>query len=121
MREDIRTEEDIKQLVHTFYDKVRADERLSVIFNEVIKDNWDSHLQTMCDFWSTLLLYSGRYRNDPMSKHKVLPVDSAHFGKWIELFQETIDELFSGETADAAKKRAANIARVMQTVIGVTR
>lgn len=121
MTKDIEKEEDITLLVHTFYDKVRADERLSVIFNGVIKGNWDAHLKTMCDFWSTLLLYSGRYKSDPMSKHKVLPVDTTHFERWTVLFQETVDELFNGETADSAKKRAANIARIMQTVIGVTK
>jgi hemoglobin len=37
-----------------------------------------------------------------------------HFQKWLELFNETIDELFSGEKANLAKFRAISIAKTIQ-------
>jgi hemoglobin len=116
---DILQEEDVKRLVNTFYDKVRNDVLLSVVFAPVIKDNWPLHLQKMTDFWSTILLYTKKYKADPMPKHMPLQVDKAHFERWLQLFNETIDELFEGQVAANAKLRANSIARIMQAVKGI--
>jgi len=116
IKTDIESEEDVALMVHTFYANVRKDEILAPIFNEHITD-WAKHLQIMCDFWSTLLLYTRRYLNDPMTKHLSLPIKQEHFEHWLALFQATVDELFEGNNANAAKVRAANIARIMQNVI----
>jgi hemoglobin len=115
---DIRTDEDVARLVHTFYDKVRADELLGPVFEKVIGGDWGPHLQIMCNFWSTMLLYSGKYKGDPMSKHFALPIDPSHFNQWLSLFDSTVDALFVGEVADNAKARAKNIARIMQSMLG---
>lgn len=116
IKTDIESEEDVALMVHTFYANVREDETLAPIFNEHITD-WDKHLQIMCDFWSTLLLYTRRYLNDPMTKHLSLPIKQEHFEHWLALFHTTVDELFEGNNANAANVRAANIARIMQNVI----
>ena len=70
----------------------------------------------MCNFWSSILLYSKKYLNDPMAKHLPMPLEKKHFDKWLILFEETVDELFSGNTAATAKTRANNIARIMKSV-----
>lgn len=115
---DIIAEGDISNLVHTFYTKVRKDDFLAPVFNEIIKeDEWEHHLGIMCDFWSTMLLYSRKYLKDPMTKHLVLPLTQKHFERWLALFTETVDELFVGKVANDAKIRANNIARIMQAVI----
>lgn len=116
IKHDIEAEEDITSLVHQFYTKVRNDDLLAPVFNSIIKDNWDKHLQTMCNFWSSILLYSKKYLNDPMAKHLPMPLEKKHFDKWLILFEETVDELFSGDTATTAKTRANNIARIMKSV-----
>jgi hemoglobin len=116
IKHDIETEEDITNLVNRFYTKVRNDDLLAPVFNSIIKDNWDSHLQTMCRFWSTILLYSKTYLSDPMAKHLPMPIEKKHFDNWLALFEETVDELFSGITATTAKMRANNIARIMKSV-----
>ena len=115
-RRDIESEVDIANLVHSFYAKVRADDILAPIFNKVIKNDWNVHLEKMCDFWSTILLYTSKYLSDPMTKHIPLPLQKIHFDRWLELFNGTIAELFDGKIAEEAKKRAGNIARVMQGV-----
>jgi len=115
-KSDIQTDDDVKKLVHTFYAKVRADELLSPVFNEIIKDDWTEHLETMCKFWSTMLRYTGTYRSEPMSKHLPLRLSNEHFLRWIFLFRETIDELFEGKVASDAKYTADNIGRVMRNV-----
>ncbi|MDX6182441.1 group III truncated hemoglobin [Flavobacterium sp. Fl-77] len=119
IKEDIKTEENIKTLIYAFYDIVRKDELLSPIFNEVIKKDWDTHLETMCRFWSTMLLYSRTYKGDPMSKHIPLILSNEHFERWFLLFTETVDKLFQGKTANDAKRAAENIGRIMQKVKGI--
>ena len=115
-RGDIITEADVELLVNTFYDKVRHDGILAGVFNPIIKDNWAVHLKRMTDFWSTILLYTRKYKDDPLPKHLPLPVEKEHFDRWLQLFDETISELFEGSTADNARKRANSIARIMKAV-----
>jgi hemoglobin len=45
-----------------------------------------------------------------------LPLTKQHFDTWILLFQQTLEELFEGEIAENAKKRASSIARIMKAV-----
>lgn len=116
MLTDITTEEDIHLLVHTFYDRVRQDTTIGPIFNAQIKD-WEPHLEKLCNFWSTLLLYTKKYQGDPMTVHRSMTIDSQHFDRWLAIFYSTVDDLFAGETAQAAKNRAGKIAGVMQHVI----
>ncbi len=115
-KQDIATVADIEKLVYTFYDKVRADEALFAVFNPIIKDNWPAHLAKMVSFWSTLLLYTREYKSDPLTSHMPLPLTKQHFETWLALFTETLDELFEGEIAENAKKRAFSIARIMKAV-----
>jgi hemoglobin len=116
---DIKTEEDIKTLIHSFYAKVRKDELLAPIFNEIIKGDWTEHLDTMCKFWSTMVLYTRTYNADPMSKHFPLPLTNEHFVRWIYLFQETVDDFFEGKVATDAKQTADNIGRLIRNVKGI--
>ncbi len=113
---DITSESDVRKLVETFYGKVRQDELLAVIFDPVIGDNWNHHLQRMTDFWSTLLLYTRKFSDDPLTKHLPLALTKDHFDRWLLLFHGTVDELFQGEIAENAKKRANSIARIMKAV-----
>jgi len=116
LRHDIVTETDVRALVETFYRKVRRDDLLAPIFEPVIGNNWDHHLGRMTDFWSTLLLYTRKFNDDPLLKHLPLTLIKAHFDRWLLLFHGTVDELFQGQIAENAKKRAYSIARIMKAV-----
>lgn len=116
LRHDIVTETDVRALVETFYSKVRRDDLLAPIFEPVIGNNWDHHLGRMTDFWSTLLLYTRKFNDDPLPKHLPLTLIKAHFDRWLLLFHGTVDELFQGQIAENAKKRAYSIARIMKAV-----
>lgn len=113
---DIIDEADVRQLVDTFYGKVRQDGLLAPVFESVIGNNWDHHLGRMTDFWSTLLLYTRKFSDDPLTKHLPLALTKEHFDRWLSLFHETLDELFQGQIAENAKKRAFSIARIMKAV-----
>lgn len=118
-QQDITTEEDIKLLVDTFYDKVNQDERLSPIFNQVAKVDWTHHLPQMYHFWSTVLFGSMAYKGRPFPKHLALPVERAHFTRWIFLFTQTVEELFTGPMAEQAKQKATSIANMFQMKMGL--
>jgi len=110
--QDILNLEDIKILVDTFYEKVRTNDLLSPVFNNVIKDSWPQHLEKMYNFWQTVLLKEHTYFGSPFVPHAKLPVEQKHFDQWLLLFYKTIDETFSGEKAKEAKWRAEKMAEM---------
>jgi hemoglobin len=109
------TEGMIHDLVHTFYDKIRDHQELGPIFNRVIGNGWDAHLAKMCDFWSSVVLKTGRFKGAPMPAHlRLKMVQPSHFAQWLDLFQATALSLFSPEIAAIFVSRAENIARSLQ-------
>jgi hemoglobin len=121
MKKDIKNRKDIELLVNEFYKKVKADEVIGPIFTEVAKINWDKHMPRMYDFWENSLFYTGKYEGNPMELHKhlhhLMPLTADHFAQWNKLFTGTVDELFEGEIATLARKRAISISTVMQIKI----
>lgn len=115
--QDISKIEDIKLLVDTFYQKVRNDDALGHIFNNVIQNRWPEHLEKMYRFWETVLLDNHTYYGSPFVPHAGLPVDGSHFERWIELFQATVDENFDGQKAEEAKWRASQMAKMFRMKI----
>jgi hemoglobin len=86
-------EDEIATMVHRFYDSVRRDPALGPVFDAHVAD-WDHHLAKMCDFWSSVLLGTARYRGTPMPKHVRLPdLTPALFRRWLELFHATTQTL----------------------------
>ena len=116
-KKDILSLDDVKLLVDTFYTRVRADELLGPIFDERIQDRWERHLDIMYRFWQTVLLEELTYQGNPGVKHITLPVDEAHFERWLQIFYRTIDELFTGEKAEEAKWRAQKMADMFASKI----
>lgn len=118
MKRDISNRADIQQLVDTFYDKVRSDEVIGYLFNEVAQVNWPQHLPRMYDFWENIIFQTGSFKGNPMVPHMQLheksPLTKEHFARWQQLFFATVDELFAGEKAELAKQRALSIATMMQ-------
>ncbi|HEV7156945.1 MAG TPA: group III truncated hemoglobin [Caulobacteraceae bacterium] len=82
----------IETLVRAFYQRVRRDPLLGPVFEAVIED-WEPHLQRMFAFWSSVALMSGRYHGQPMAKHTPLPIDAAHFDRWLALFEATAGDV----------------------------
>lgn len=105
----------VHDVVHGFYARVREDDQIGPIFNRVIGDGWDVHLAKMCDFWSSVMLMSGRYKGNPMVAHMRLKmVRPEHFERWLSLFRQTVRDLCSDEIAALFIGRAENIARSLQ-------
>ena len=107
------TEAMIERLVHAFYDKVRSDAVLAPVFDARI-DDWEPHLAQMCAFWSSVALMSGRYHGTPMVKHLPLPVDAAHFDRWLDLCETTASEICPPQAAAHFVERARRIAASLE-------
>ena len=88
-------EKSIAELVDRFYARVREDALLGPVFNTAIGDHWPEHLATLTDFWTSVLLASGRYKGNPMMAHlAIVQMDQQHFSRWIELWRETTSDIF---------------------------
>ncbi|MEO6074589.1 MAG: group III truncated hemoglobin [Burkholderiales bacterium] len=105
----------VRTLVHAFYAKVRDDQELGPIFARVIGNGWDPHLAKMCDFWSSVMLMSGRYKGNPMIAHmRLKTVQPEHFERWLSLFREAAMEVCTPQIASLFIAKAENIARSLQ-------
>lgn len=117
-KQDIKSRNDVQELVHTFYAKIRKDAILGPIFNGIITD-WEEHLSLLTDFWETQLFLKRKYFGNPIVAHQEVDdkmnqgVTAEHFGIWMNYWFATIDELFDGDTAWIAKNRA----RQMNTML----
>lgn len=104
---EITIKDDIALLVNTFYGKVLQDELLKPFFANL---DFEAHKPHMIHFWSFVLLDEPNYTTNVTEKHLHMPLKQEHFDRWLALFNQTLDELFSGEKAEMAKQRAATIA-----------
>lgn len=113
---EISNREDVFLLVSTFYDKIKKDDFIGPIFLKAIPNKeWERHLEKLTDFWETNLFFAKKYKGNPMQVHQKLDesnkyqISQKHFGKWLELWISTLDELFEGDKAIKAKNSAKNI------------
>ena len=112
----------IHGLVHAFYAKVRRDPALGPIFNPVIGDHWDAHLAKLCDFWSSIMLATGRFQGRPMQAHVRLPdIRTEHFGRWLGLFEATANAVCPAGAAALFIARARMIGRSFEMGLAVSR
>ncbi len=81
------TEGDIRRLVVSFYETACADELIGPIFQRVVHD-WETHYDTLTDFWSAVILGTGRYSGRPAAAHMPLDLTRAHFERWLALWGE---------------------------------
>ena len=110
----------IERLVRTFYGRARLDPLIGPVFEDAVKD-WDHHIAAICDFWSSVVLMTGRYQGKPMAKHFPLPIEGEHFERWLAIFAETAGELCPAPAAAYFLERARRIAESLQLGIAVGR
>lgn len=107
----LQNREEIGILVRTFYKKVRKDSFIGPIFNAQISD-WEPHLEKLIDFWHTNLHSVRAYKGNPARVHVEVDgkyennITQEHFGRWLQIWFETIDELATGVLAEHAKMSA---------------
>jgi hemoglobin len=100
-------EQQIRELVDSFYSRVRHDELLGPVFADAIGQDWEEHLGKMTDFWSTVVLASRRYKGNPMLAHIALPrLRHEHFERWLTYWKATATEVLGEGQAEVFVKKA---------------
>lgn len=117
-KNDITNRKDIYILVSHFYNKVKNNTLLGPIFNTAIQD-WDNHLQQLTTFWQSSLFLNTKYTGNPIKTHINVDknnqnsISQTHFGIWLNLWVETIDQLYAGPIANTAKNKARKMSSFM--------
>jgi hemoglobin len=118
MKIGLVSEEGIGLLVDHFYAKLRVDPVLGPVFEGVVRGKWGAHLETMRNFWSSVMLTSGRYKGAPVPAHfRVKGIEPQMFDRWLRLFGETCDELFEYEVAETFRTKASRIAESLKLTL----
>jgi hemoglobin len=111
------TEPAIAVLVTRFYRKARRDAVIGPLFEDAVED-WDEHLGKLCDFWSTVMLTTGRYKGNPMAAHlKQSKIEPAFFERWLALWHETAGEVFAPPAAAQFDLKAERIAESLKLAL----
>ena len=105
---DSISEPAIVALVDRFYGKARQDPILGPVFNNAVTD-WDEHLDKLHDFWSSVMLTTGRYKGNPMAAHFKQPIEPGFFDRWQALWRETAAEIFAPMVAAQFVAKAERI------------
>jgi hemoglobin len=112
---------DIERLVNAFYERIRRDEMLGFIFDEIAHVDWSTHLPKMYAFWDAVIFAKGGFAGNPLAAHqKLVPLTAMglpQFERWIALFKATVEDLFSGEKAGHIKRCAEDMAHVIHARI----
>jgi hemoglobin len=111
MLQDTLTEASLRTFLAAFYAKVQRDPLIGPVFARAIPDgDWPRHLAVIQDFWSSVLLKSGRYKGNPFGKHQALgELTPSHFARWLSLFKRTAGEVLTPEIAMVLIERAHRI------------
>jgi len=86
------------------------------VFDAAVED-WETHLHTLRDFWSSVMLTTGRYKGNPMAAHVKHPIEPAFFDRWLALWRETAAELFAPPIADRFRDKAERIAESLKLAL----
>ena len=120
MPADLTTRADIDALLLAFYSRALHDDQLGPVFAAAQMD-LATHLPRIGDFWEVSLLGTGDYSGRPMQLHAHLAEAAGLlpelFDRWLELWHETLGELFHGPTADRAGTDAIRMASGMRRAI----
>jgi hemoglobin len=112
---DITDAADCERLVRAFYGKAMADEKIGWLFTEVAELDLEEHIPVIASFWATNLLGSKSYKGGAFGVHGRLHqkapggLRQEHFERWLILWCQTVDELYDGPLAAAAKVHALRV------------
>ena len=110
------TRENIRTLVRSFYAKIVKDETVGPFFiaklgEDMSSAHWQSHLETIVNFWSSLAFGKPKYDGNLFLPHTRLGrLRRKTFEQWLALFAETLDEVYVEAIAEKFKERSRLIA-----------
>jgi truncated hemoglobin YjbI len=77
--------------------------------------DWYAHVAAATDYWSRTLFESPNREADEVlervrRRHEKLPFTAEAFDRWLDIFQTTVDQGWTGPNAEHLKKRAIGMA-----------
>jgi hemoglobin len=116
---DIATANDVGVVVRRFYRAVIADPLLGPLFERFGVD-WPHHIPKLETYWQRVLLARSGAPVNTIAAHgpvqRSTPFDRAHIDRWLELWEETLDDLYTGPVVERAKARARQVGRALDAV-----
>ncbi len=116
IKRDIESRDDIHSLLVEFYESVKQDPDIGIIFTEIVQMDWEHHIPLITDFWETILfdkmVYKGNAMTPHFAIHKKFQLEEKHFEAWLRLFNKALDR-FEGPRTELARNRARSIASLM--------
>lgn len=106
-------------IVRAFYERARQDPAIGAKFAGVT--DWEAHFARITDFWSSVMLGTGRYNGRPLPLHMPLGLDTADFARWLTLFEESARDHASDATVALLMEKARRIGSSMNMALQVTR
>lgn len=119
---DVICKEGIDRLMDIFYAKIRVDKNgVGEIFNNAVgvsDEEWNRHKRKIANFWQGMLLGEGDYSGAPLKAHLDLPsFPREYFKIWLDLFDESLKQVFSDAIASEILQRAQMIAQRFQFML----
>lgn len=111
------TKENIETLVTLFYHRAMKDVQIGHYFvlelgDDITSEDWISHIDILVDFWATLFLDETLYYSDPYGPHfTIIGLQREDFRRWIELFSQTADQVYTVEIADLFKEKGISYSK----------
>ena len=116
---DIATDNDVAVVVRRFYRSVIADPLLGPLFERYGVD-WPHHIPKLQMYWQHVLLDRPDSAVNTIAAHgpvqRSTPFNDEHIDRWLELWEETVADLYVGPVADRAKNRARQVGRALHAV-----
>jgi hemoglobin len=110
----------VRLVVQRFYQAAIPDPLLGPVFHAAGID-WSTHIPLLFQFWEHQLLGPAGYSGNVVSAHADVwaraPFGPTEIERWVELFEETVDEYFAGPVAERAKQRAREVAAAIGPAI----
>lgn len=107
------TEDDVRRVVDAFYDMAAGDDILGPIFQNHVHD-WPEHMVRLYDFWSAVILQTGRYAGRPFEAHAAIgELRPEHFERWLTLWEQTVAKVIAsplqGTFTNPARRMASSM------------
>jgi hemoglobin len=78
------------------------------------------HMPRIADILSTMIVHTGRYSGNAFRPHLAMPgLTAAHFARWLETLEATVDAHAAGPAAEHMKALGHRIAFNMQMRLGI--
>lgn len=101
----------------SFYEKAMHDQELGPFFideigDDITSEDWSEHIELLADFWLAQLLGKDTYYGNFVGAHVKMPlIKRESFARWLELFSQTADEVYTTDTAELFKKKAVELVK----------